>query len=178
MNDIRVSSAIKKYGEDLGHKFDNLSSRCKYCNIPHDEFMRHYPQTGLAGQAVLCSDNPTIINDFSRSKRPKIQKITKDEFWSFLHIFVKMKQRYCYSFKETFEYFWKNHKINRSTFIKLFNEIYHEQKFGTGNTLHCYGAPTGSYSDRDRLPMITNQGDKLWSLWGIDDFNSNPKYEK
>lgn len=165
VNDVRLSTLVKKYGKDLGHIF--IGERCDNCRITQQEFLRNYPDK-LTTRYALCSK----FIELSIPK-PRIQKVTKSEFWQLLYNLFKDRRNLFISFKDTYEYFWENHKINRSTFKELFNEIYQEQKFDGKNALHVYGSPSGAYRDEDRLPMKTKSGYKEWSIWGMDDFDRN-----
>lgn len=172
MDDMRVSTILRKFGDDFGHDFEN-GSRCKFCNIDHNEFQRNKPHNGMTSKLATCQENPESKFEYKhKTTKPQIQKISKDDFWSFLYHYYKERGHIYSSFKDTFEYFWKNHKINRSTFIKLFNEIYSEQRFDGKNALRCYGSPSGTYANKDGLPMqLSENQSRMWFLWGIDDFD-------
>ena len=176
LNDIIVSVAVKKYGNDLGHVFDRSlfdDQRCIYCNIGKRQFYELIAGMKRANETILCEKNPDIKKRLKKQHKPRIQSINRSEFWSLLYKYYKSQDRLYSTFKDSFEYFWRNHRINRSTFKKLFNEIYAERKFDGRNAIHVYGSPSGSFRDEDRLPMDTPRGYKEWSLWGIDDFDKN-----
>lgn len=172
MDDMRVSTIIKKYGENFGHDFNN--ERCKFCSILYDEFIRNKPSGGLVSKLATCQVNPKSKFEYTqKTGKLKIQNITKDKFWELLYVYYKERGHIYSSFKYSFEYFWKNHKINRSTFAKLFNEIYAEQRWDGKNAIRCYGSPSGAYANKDRLYMKKDNHEHMWSLWGLDDFDRN-----
>jgi len=169
LNDIIVSVAVKKYGSDLGHKFDD--QRCVYCNIEARQFYELVGGLKRANKTILCEKSPNIPKKIEH--KPRIQNTSKSEFWLLLYNYYKSQKKIYSTFKDSFEYFWREHRINRSTFKKLFNEIYQERRFDGRNAIHVYGSPSGTFKDEDRLPMQTPRGYREWSIWGIDDFDKN-----
>lgn len=178
MNDVNVVTLTKKYGEIFGHIFSDSASdtRCSRCGIVRNEFNRKISGLGKRTTiAVLCDKTIEEIQENKKVRPRKIQNITKDEFLSLLMDYHQVnpfggKPRWVHSFKDTYEWFWNTHKINRSTVAKMFVEIYNEPVMGIKNKLRVYGSPTGVFKDEDRLPM-THQGRyREWSLWGVDNF--------
>lgn len=175
MDDHLTSKLIEKYGENFGHMFNK--ENCSRCGIRRDEFTRKVAGIGKKTTiGILCDKTIEEIKSTKSTGKKRIQNIRKAEFWKLLlefHDEVRFQNglKWVHSFKETYEWFWDNHKVNRSTFAKMFAEIYIEQKFGEKNTICVYGAPTGSYEEKDRLPVTNNGVYREWSLWGFDDFN-------
>lgn len=176
MDDVLTSKLIEKYGKDFGHVF-NDNGWCTNCGIQLEEFNRKKANVGKKTTKFILCDK--IVNELELRKKDskkKIQNMSKKEFWKLLLEFhdknrYEGKLKWVHSFKETFEWFYKTYKINRSTIIKNFSEIYCEQRWGGTNSIRVHGAPTGSYKEKDRMPIDRNGVHREWSLWGIDDFN-------
>jgi hypothetical protein len=176
MDDLNTAVAKRKYGIDFGHEFKD--QYCIHCNITYSEYSRKSGIVGKkVGAGILCDK---VLNEIKNNKPKKRLQlgISENEFWNYLVQFhkgelLKNRQAVFHSFKETYQWFWSNKKVNRSTFAKLFGEIYNKADWTGKNRLNLHGSPIGAYKDKDRLPITINQNYREMSLWSFTNFDQD-----